>query len=304
MILTLIIPLYVLLFQMVESVSLDPASTLVNLLWSYNSYTPGPLTSISRLWDTLLPSRFTDHLPPFNQSAQVIGGTEILTFDGARLRVPHSPCRVILAAFDSSKVSMAHPDSISPTPELMVTTPDVVVTINDHFQVKVNGMIVENRDVTVHGVFVRTSGLQITVILPFLALKVSTEQQLVMVEASGWTYGRLAGLLGTFDGEASNDHLMSTGVWAPSMRDLVTSWQEDEECHTPPVPPNPPVSPTLERQVHCHPLLGVWARCNAVVRPEPYMRLCLVSPSPCDVAQAYRSVCATKDIHPLISRGC
>ncbi|KAK4303603.1 hypothetical protein Pmani_024402 [Petrolisthes manimaculis] len=289
---------------LVESVSLTPASTLANLLWSYNSYFSGPLTTITRFWDTLLPTHYTNLLPPFSRSAQVVGGTEILTFDGARLRVPRSPCRVILAAYDSSKISMSHPDPTVFTPELMVTTPDVVVLINNHFQVRVNGIIVMNRDVTVHGVFVRTSGLQITVALPFLTLKVSTDQQLVMVAASPWTYGRLAGLLGTFDGEASNDRLMSTGTWASSMRDLVASWQEDGECHTPPVPPNPPVTPSLERQVHCYPLLGVWARCNAIVRPEPYMNLCLVSPSPCDAAQAYRSLCTTKNIQPLISRGC
>lgn len=277
---------------------------LRDMMWAYNSYNTIPSNNLLWLYDSLpLPSQWTNLVPPWNRTAMVIGDTEIHTFDGAELRIPLSRCEVILASFAGNKVTLSHPVQ-GARAQVTVTTPRVTVVVRPDFHVLLNGKDIGHRDVTEGEVTILVSYLQITINLPLITVKVFSQQHLVSVEALGWTFGHLAGMLGTFDGEAGNDRLMSTGTRAPDLWHLVKSWQEDQHCPTPPVSPITPSIREVERVAHCYPLLGMWARCNALIRPEPFIHLCYITRSPCDAAEAYRSLCASKGVEPFIPRGC
>ncbi|XP_063880029.1 vitellogenin-like [Scylla paramamosain] len=288
----------------VGKITLTPLTSLRDMMWAYNSYSTIPSNNLLWLYDSLpLPSQWTNLLPPWNRIAMVIGDTEIHTFDGAELRIPLSRCEVILASFAGNKVTLSHPVQ-GARAQVTVTTPRVTVVVRPDFHVFLNGRDIGHRDVTEGEVTILVSYLQITINSPLVTVKVLEQQRLVSVEALGWTFGHLAGMLGTYDGEAGNDRLMSTGTRAPDLWRLVKSWQEDQHCPTPPVSPITPSIREAERVAHCHPLLGMWARCNALVRPEPFIHMCYITRSPCDAAEAYRSLCASKGVEPLIPRGC
>ena len=290
--------------QAVGEITLTPLTSLRDMMWAYNSYSTIPSNNLMWLYDhLLLPSRWCDLLPPWNRTAMVIGGTEILTFDGAQQRIPLSNCEVILASFAGNKVTLSHPIQESRA-QVTVATPRVTVVVRPDFHVFVNGRDIGHEDVTQGEVTVLISYLQITINLPFVKVKVLDQQRLVSVQALGWTFGHLAGMLGTFDGEVGNDRLMSTGTEASDLWQLVKSWQEDQHCPTPPVDPITLSIRETERIAHCYPLLGIWARCNALVRPEPFIHMCYLSQSPCDAAEAYRSLCVARGVEPLIPRGC
>lgn len=288
----------------VGKITVTPLTAMRDMLWAYNSYNTIPSNNLMWLYDySLLPSQWSELLPPWNRTAMVVGGTEILTFDGAKLRMPLSICEVILASFAGNKVTLSHPIEGSRA-QVTVATPRVTVVVRPDFHVLLNGRDIGHEDVTEGEVTIMISYLQITIIVPFMKVRVLDQQRVVSVEALGWTFGHLAGMLGTFDGETSNDRLMSTGTRAPDLWRLVKSWQEDQHCPTPPVGPITPSIRETERIAHCYPLLGTWQRCNALVRPEPFIHMCYVTPSPCDAAEAYRSLCAIKGVEPLIPRGC
>ncbi|XP_071529223.1 vitellogenin-like [Panulirus ornatus] len=289
--------------SVVKEVTLNPATLLQNIMWASGSSIGRPTDNIMEVFYALHPIRIGYLLPPFSSTALIIGRTEILTFDGNRLRVPISPCEVLLTVYGASKLTMAHPDPKSP-PQITFTSAATTITILPDFSVEVNGRVITDSDVTIGDVSVQKTYLQVKVISPFMTVRESTAESVVSLEVSGWTFGHLAGLLGTYDGEAGNDWLMPTGARASSLQQLVRSWQEDQQCQTPTISPVSPVHTTVERIARCHPLLGMWSRCNAVVPSAPFLSLCYVTTSPCDAAQAYRTMCAARGIGPLFPRGC
>lgn len=288
-----------------REVTLTPLMELRDMLWAYNSHSNIPTNNLMDLYYFLeQPLSWRDLLPPWNRTAMVVGGTEILTFDGAKSRMPLSRCEVILATFAGNKITLSHPLADA-SPQVTVAAPGYVVVVKSNFHVTLNGRDIGHRNIHVGEVTIMVSYALITVEIPLVKVKVFGNQRVVSIEAQGWMFGHLAGMLGTFDGEAGNDHFLSTGVKAPDLWHLVKSWQEDEHCPTPHVAPiDSPSIQEAERVIHCYPLLGVWGRCNALLKPDPFINLCHRSRNPCDAAQAYRALCFTMGVTPLLPRGC
>nr|XP_045611544.1 vitellogenin-like isoform X1 [Procambarus clarkii] len=289
--------------EVIQKVRVNEMTLVYNVLWAYDSYTINPLNNILWLYYLLQSRSPLQLLPPYDRTAMVIGDTEILTFDGAKLRVPVSPCEVILVSYSSSKLTMAHPDASAP-PQITFVVASTTAIIKSNYNIEVNGKRVRDFEVTYGDVTIHQTHLQIKLISPFMTVRVAKRQRIVSLETSGWTFAHLDGLMGTYDGEAGNDWFTSTGTRASSLQELVTSWQEDQQCPTPAVPPVSPAQVSVERVLHCYPLLGMWSRCNSLVRPEPFIHFCYVTSNPCDAAQAYRTVCSIEGISPLVPRGC
>lgn len=288
-----------------QKVTLTPLTELRDMLWAYDSHANIPTNKLLGLYYSLSePPSWRDVLPPWNRTAMIVGGTEILTFDGAKLRVPLSTCEVILATFAGNKITLSHPVPDA-RPQVTVATPGYVIMVKPDFHVLLNGRDIGQGEFRFGEVTIMAYDPLITIELPLVRVELFGNQQVVNINAQGWTYGHLAGMLGTFDGEAGNDRLMSTGIRAPDLWHQVKSWQEDQHCHTPRVAPVNKLSiKEVERVVHCYPLLGVWGRCNAVLRPDPFINLCHHSRNPCDAAEAYRALCGTLGVPPLFPRGC
>ncbi|KAG7158180.1 Vitellogenin-like 6 [Homarus americanus] len=295
-------PLYS-LSQVLQEATPNPIIMFKNIVWSYNTYITTPVQDVIWAYYSLMPRQLTDLLPPYNRTAMVVGDTEILTFDGAVLRVPRSPCKVVLAAYASNKLTMAHPQPSAP-PQITLSTRTTTVTIKPDFRVDVGGQEMSSSQQTQGDVTIQKTPREVNVTSPFITVRVFREERVVSVNVSGWTFGRLAGLLGTYDGEVGNDWMMSSGRKASTLQELVSSWQENQHCPTPLISPVNPATISTERVVQCHALLEIRSRCYPLVHPEPFIKMCHMAHQPCDVAQAYRTICSRKGVKDMFPIPC
>ncbi|XP_068242268.1 vitellogenin-like [Palaemon carinicauda] len=214
----------------------NPTALLRDIAWYFYSVDPIPLRNI--LWSSpeFFPMKVSHLLPPYNRTAVIVEGKELLTFDGVVLRAPPSPCKVLLVAFKSNSLFMEHPHP-SALQQLTLKTSEAMVVINPDYKVFINGQEIENPTVTQSGISVSKGTGRITVSTPFITLQIYTKRNVVSVVISGWAFGETAGLLGSYDGEVANDWLMRSGSRAPNLQELVKSWQEDQHCPTPSISP-------------------------------------------------------------------
>ena len=49
---------------------------------------------------------------------------------------------------------------------------------------------------------------------------------------SGWYYGKVAGVLGTYDNEPSNDLMTPAGDVADALKKFMNSWEVDDKCRS------------------------------------------------------------------------
>ncbi|KAG7158176.1 Vitellogenin-like 2, partial [Homarus americanus] len=287
------------LTQVLQEMKLTPVYLLEKLAMVYDSFLPIPVNNLMWAYYSMMPRQLTDMLPPYNRTAMVVGDTEILTFDGAVLRVPRSPCKVVLAAYASNKLTMAHPQPSAP-PQITLSTRATTVTIKPDFRVDVGGQEMSSSQQTQGDATIQKTPREVNMTSPFITVRVFREERVVSVNVSGWTFGRLAGLLGTYDGEVGNDWLMPSGIRAPSLQELVSSWQEDQHCPTPPISPVNPANTSLQKMIQCHALLGVRSRCYPLVHPEPFIKMCYGARQPWDAAEGYRAICSRKGVELMM----
>ena len=70
---------------------------LQRLLRSYTRYAPRLVEDAFRTYHNVLsalPGRWERLLPPYDRVAVLLGGTDILTFDGTLLHIPKTRCKV------------------------------------------------------------------------------------------------------------------------------------------------------------------------------------------------------------------
>lgn len=291
------------LFQALWALAKNPFGALDFTAAPFNSYTPQPLENAIWAYYTLFPKDITDLLPPYPQTAMVVGGTQILTFDGLVVRAPQSPCKVLLAAYGSSRLTMAHPDS-SASPQLELKTASTGIVITPDFRVLVDGRLVSGPEENFGDVRVQLTPFGVKLTIPLLVVGVSKPPGVIAIEASGWTFGHTAGLLGTYDGEIGNDRVLLSGREATSAFQLVSAWQEDGHCPAPPRPSLEPHAVPMLRILRCRALVGGRGTCSALVRPEAFLRMCHAALDACAAAKAYKTMCSLKGVQELVPTAC
>ncbi|XP_045611543.2 vitellogenin [Procambarus clarkii] len=303
-------PLYS-LTQFIQQAFPSPTKMLKNLIWSFDTYIPAPVQDVIWAYYASMPpyrtgslSQYAAYLlPPFNRTAMVVSDTEILTFDGAVLRAPRSPCEVVLAAYKSNKLTMAHPQPSAP-PQINFSTRSAKVTIKPDFRVTINGQEMSRSRQSVGDVSIQKTSQKVKVKSPFMAVEIFRHERVVSVNVSGWTFGHIAGLMGSYDNEVGNDWFTSSGRNASSLKELVASWQEDQQCPTPDISPYDHSRTPAERIVECYSLLELRSRCYPLVHPGPFVKMCHAAHQPCDAAKAYRTICAWKGVKDMFPIAC
>lgn len=264
---------------------------------------PTPVDNIVWAYYKFLPRHARYLLPPYNHTAMVVDGSEILTFDGVVLRVPHSPCKVLLAQYKTHSLVMQNQQP-GHLPHFILKAAGATVEVKPEFVVTVNGNPVSGpREVQGEVVIVKENE-KIKVRTPFITLRVYKDSRTASVEVSGWTFGRIAGLLGTYDGEKATDRMTPQGTRAANLQELVKSWQENPQCETPPIAPANPMQVPVVHMLHCQTLFGVRSSCNPIIRTEPFKKMCFASRNACHVAKAYRAMCETKGVKETFPLGC
>ncbi|KAK7073332.1 hypothetical protein SK128_006664 [Halocaridina rubra] len=277
-----------------------PTLRLENLLSNYYEYTPSPVDDLVWAYYNLIPNRFVDLLPPYNRSAMIIGDTEILTFDGARLRIPRSKCTVLLASYLVNELIIEYPIDKAP-PQYTLTISGAKAVVKPDFSVTLNDHLVAKEHTTVGPISITITPLNIQIDGPLVTLRIAHTARTASLEVSGWAFGNIAGLLGTYDGEIGNDWMMPSGGQATNLEQLVSSWQEDQECETPIISTT---KPSLSRVIRCNAMLNIWSRCNSIVNPDIFIDVCYMGHSACDAARAYHNLCSEKGILALVPMGC
>nr|UFQ72463.1 vitellogenin 1 [Procambarus clarkii] len=291
------------LTQVLQTAMPYPITIYQNVAWRYDTFIPVSINDLIWAYYTLLPRHKRDVLPPYNRTAMVVSDTEILTFDGAVLRAPPSPCEVILAIYKSNKLTMSHPERSSP-PQITLSTHSTTVVIKADFRVEINGQEMSMAQVTVGELTIQKTPQEVSLTLPYMSVRIFLQRRVISVNVGGWAFGHITGLLGSYDGETGNDWLMPSGVRASSLQELVFSWQESQECRTPPVPPVSPDNINILWAAQCNELLEIRSRCSPLISPEPFIKICYGITQTCRAAYAYQTMCSTRGIDLVFPTYC
>ena len=226
---------------------------LQRLLRSYTRYAPRLVEDAFRTYYNVLsalPGRWERLLPPYDRVAVLLGGTDILTFDGTLLHIPKTRCKVVLLEVQHVKIVMSHPNPQF-GPEVIVKLLNTTVTIKPNLEIESYPLLAKSNAVQVLHLEAR-----VEIRLPSLRLVMPRKGGVVAVEVSGWTYGATRGMLGTYDGEVATDTLTPGGQQVRT-EDLPGAWREDMSCTL--APASRPI-PSFGRVVACYALLGPLAR--------------------------------------------
>ncbi|KAG0714551.1 Vitellogenin [Chionoecetes opilio] len=286
------VPLYQPTYSLTQVANMmvqSPPSFTQKMLLSAEGLSPIPVTKIMETYYVWMPAKLSSTISPFNRSALVVNDTEILTFDGASLRAPRSPCKVLLASVTGeASVYMSHSQTSEALEITFQTGPNKAI-IKPNMEVDINGRTVHGRQ-TVGDLVIEVTPLYVTLVTPLMGVQRSKDN-VVMVNVSSWTFNHTKGLLGSYDNERANDRMMSNGRNATSLRGLVASWQENPDCPTPPITPINPAQVPVKESVMCDFIFFQLRPCEPVVSPKPFIQRCLVDPRPFEVAHAYVSFC-------------
>ncbi|KAK3863690.1 hypothetical protein Pcinc_030563 [Petrolisthes cinctipes] len=281
------------LSQALQGVVPYPTVVVANIVWLQDTYLPLHLQNLIWSYYNLTPRRL---LMPYTSTAMVVADREIMTFDGAVLRVPRSRCKVVLTSIPGvAHVSMSHPQPTS-SPEITFQAGHTHASISPDFTVKLNGQSVTNGERTVSPITVMVTPQQVIMESPLVGVTLLKEAHVVMVNVSGWVFNYTQGLLGSYDGEVANDWHTRQGRNASSLQQLVRSWQEDTSCPTPTISPVSPAFVHVMSTANCHFHLGMKSLCSPVVNPEPYLHMCYGSFTPFHAATAYRTECSRRGV--------
>ncbi|KAK7073335.1 hypothetical protein SK128_006667 [Halocaridina rubra] len=292
------------LTQAVKFLAPKPTTVIRDLLWLYYSYEPTILQNA--LWNShsFLRGQFRDILPPYKRTALIVEGKEIITFDGVVLRVPRSTCKVLLTAYKSSTLMMEHPDPLGHE-QLTLTVLDSVVVITSDFKVSLNGQEIRNSHLAEDDdIDIALKHGEIIVETTFIRIHAYKMTRVISVVVGGWTFGQTAGLLGTYDDEIATDWLTPCGTRAHTLRDLIHSWQEDQQCETPDINDVDLNRLTAFKEFKCNALLNRHSICRSVVQPEPFIKMCYATENVCHAEQAYRTICTDKGCEQTLFLPC
>nr|AAU93694.1 vitellogenin [Charybdis feriata] len=313
------IPLYRPIYSLTQLVNMtmqSPPTLTQKILLSAESFRPIPVTKIMETYYDWVPRNLSTLPLSLNRSALGVSDTEILTFDGVLLRMPRSPCKVLLGPDGGSRytwsrmlahpvrcycfwadvvpVYMSHPQP-SQAPGVPLQGGSTKAIMKPNMEVNVNGRPVHGRQ-TVGDVVVKVSPDRVALVSPILGVQFMKQEHVVMVNASTWVFNHTRGLLGLYDNERANDRMMSNGRNASSLHDLVNSWQESPSCPTPSISPVDPTRVPLKERVLCDFLFFQMKPCMPVVSHKPFLQSCRIHSRPFEVAGSYHSLCRAQGV--------
>ncbi|OWK06839.1 SSPO [Cervus elaphus hippelaphus] len=245
------------------------------------------------------------------------GAPHYVTFDGLALTFPGA-CEYLLVREASGQFTVSAQNlpcgasGLTCTKALTVRLQGTVVHMLRGRAVTVNGVSVTPPKVySGPGLSLRPAGL-------FLLLSTRVGLTLlwdggtrVLVQLSPQLRGRVAGLCGDFDGDASNDLRSRQGVLEPTAELAAHSWRLRPLCPEPGDLPHP-CAVNAHRagwaRTHCGLVLQpLFARCHAEVPPQQYYERCVYDACGCDsggdceclcsAIATYADECARHGIH-------
>jgi len=224
-------------------------------------------------------------LPPFGATATMAGDYHYLTFDKKYFRFAGECSYVLIAdllhqnftliANYETRGNTAHKKSYS-----LVTDNRQIEIDVDNFETTVDGRKAE-LPLEIGPTFVRRepSGLEIFDSRGF-QMKCTLSPSVCSITVSGWYFGKLGGLLGTYDHEASNDMRTPDGQVLTDVANFAHSWRvgsNNKQCRMKNFAVEDSVG-DVDLNGMCNELLvaksSQYRPCFPVVDPTVYMEMC------------------------------
>ena len=292
-------PLYSISQVALYNANTNPISFLESAVRFCLGYVPKPLEDLTWAFYTFVPQslgQIGDLVAPYSRVAMIVEGTELLTFDGKVQRIERATCPLVLMAHPEFVLTIDNGDSRQ-NPQLVLKTLNETITIDPYMSVTVNDRVISSPERISNGQYlIRLSETQDLLVLKtrWLRIVIHRPSGAIAVEASGWTFGASAGLLGAYDGEISTDFIDLSGERMTSPKRLTDAWAEQDACTAMPSRARPGAS--LQRALECELLLRQRSRCQAVVRPDAFVEICRRAECPTDAFHAYNTMCWVKGV--------
>ncbi|KAL4235628.1 hypothetical protein ACF0H5_004023 [Mactra antiquata] len=127
-----------------------------------------------------------------------------------------------------------------------------------------------------------------------------------IVGLSGWYFGKVGGLLGSYDNERYNDIMTSAGEVTDNIRKFSRSWEVDRTCRSTMVYID---EDSTEKKPECENTFSASSSslrpCFLFVEPDSYERMCnMESDTLCNIAHLYVTTCAKQGITVSLPTSC
>ena len=257
-------------------------------------------------------------LPPFSATAMIVGDNQIKTFDGKYYTFAANCSYLLLKDFNHDRFSVVA------NYEKNVKRSIDVKFGNDAFKIKRDGKVIWNRKLTdlpiIHQeTYISREGNKL-IVLNEKGLKISCNivSDVCIFKISGWYFGKVGGLLGVYDNEASNDLITSELLITDYAEGFVETWKTESLCvEGSVVVPSKTLSEwdrkkcidTFESDT------SYLTPCFGTVNPEPFLQMCFEQmsfkrPNPvfekgfCQVAGAYIEYCKENSVEMWLPGEC
>ncbi|XP_004594559.2 SCO-spondin [Ochotona princeps] len=233
---------------------------------------------------------------------QASGAPHYVTFDGLALTFPGA-CEYLLVREASGRFSISAQNlpcgasGLTCTKSLTVRLESTIVHLLRGRAVMVNGVsVTPPKTYTGPGLNLRRAGLFLLLTARLGLTLLWDGGTRVLVQLSPQFRGRVSGLCGDFDGDASNDLRSRQGVLEPTAELAAHSWRLSPLCPEPGEIPHP-CTVNAHRAAWAEARCGVllqqlFASCHSEVAPQQYYEWCVYDACGCDSGGDCECLCS------------
>jgi len=280
------------------------------------------------IWDTYYKykpsSDVSNWLPPFKAYAAIGGRQHYMTFDKTYYEFA-GPCSYVLASdmvnkYFSVVVNYNGNRRGVTSKSLLVLVDGKQVEILSSYKVTVDGASTE-LPVEFGSTTVRRHGNQVRVDNEKgFTVSCDMETDVCGVDVAGWYYGKMAGMLGTYDNEPRNDMMPADSKTPTDLQTFAASWEVSNSCPTTNnVARTWETSPDRPSFKVCKALFqnktSPLRPCFKVVDPAPFMKMCINDVEAdvdsvgdkravCKAAAMYVHVCRKEEVEVHMPKHC
>lgn len=266
---------------------------------------------------TYKPSDMTNMIPPFNTYALLSGNQHYLTWDKRYFEFAGSCSYTLARDFvdQTFEVLVNYEDQREVTRKsLSVRTENQDVEIMSNGKVTLNGQETELPLSFESVSMVRDGNMVHLHSDKGFTVSCDVTNDVCMLNISGWYHNKVAGLLGTYTNEKSDDFMMADGSKAASVEDFTKSWAAGK-CRAIENRARVWQSPSQVCDKLFNNQYSSFRRCYKVVDPTPYISMCTndvtddvtnggEERSACKAAAMYVMHCKKEGVSVRLPRAC
>lgn len=217
-------------------------------------------------------------LPPFAATAFIIGDNQVKTFDGKYYSFSGNCNYLLTKDFNHGRFSVVANYENGRRKSITIKFEEDEINIHRDGKVHRNNRLLE-LPVSFQDTYIHREGNRVSYSNKRgLILICNLVHQVCSLKISGWSFGKVAGLLGLYDNELSTEFMRPNRTRAFNVEDFISSWKSPTDC----VDTDNEIlydEPSEWDLKKCGELFGNVTShlfpCFEIVDPNPYKELCL-----------------------------